>query len=122
MSADPDSPMTTAALTAWTTVLDALETALEAAADSVVDHAGNPAAGDLMRQTAVLAGWIPPQVDGPIPAELLPRAQRISERQQAVLTRLTADAETLRRHRSAVGSVRAATVAQESAVYLDVTG
>ncbi|WP_146067412.1 hypothetical protein [Arthrobacter sp. SX1312] len=114
--------MTTAALTAWTTVLDALETALEAAADSVVDHAGNPAAGDLMRQTAVLAGWIPPQVDGPIPAELLPRAQRISERQQAVLTRLTADAETLRRHRSAVGSVRAATVAQESAVYLDVTG
>ena len=122
MSADPGSPLATAALTAWTAVLDALETALEDALDSAVDDAGNPPAGDLMRQTAVLAGWIPPQVDGPIPAALLPRARSISERQQAVLTRLTADADTLRRHRSALGSVRAATAQQESAVYLDVTG
>ncbi|WP_247827935.1 hypothetical protein [Arthrobacter antioxidans] len=114
--------MATAAFTAWTAVLDALEAALDAAPDSAVDDAGDFAAGDLVRQTAVLAGWIPPQVDGPIPAELLPRAHSISERQQAVLGRLTADADTLRRHRSALGSVRAATARQESAVYLDVTG
>ncbi len=114
--------MATAAFTAWTAVLDALEAALDAAPDSAVDDAGDFAAGDLVRQTAVLAGWIPPQVDGPIPAGLLPRAHSISERQQAVLGRLAADADTLRRHRSALGSVRAATARQESAVYLDVTG
>ncbi|MHA7240858.1 hypothetical protein [Arthrobacter sp. TMS1-12-1] len=122
--ADPDSPTATAALTAWTAVLDALEAALGTALDAAGDDtaAGDIAAGDIRRQTAVLAGWTPPQVDGPIPAELLPRARRISERQRAALAQLTADADTLRRHRSALGSVQAATAPRQSAVYLDVTG
>lgn len=109
-------PTDTAALLAWTSVLDALEAAVDDAA------AGDVAPTALMRQTAVLGSWTPPVVDGPIPGALVARARRISERQRAALARLTAEAGTLRRHRSALGSVQAATTAQQSAVYVDVTG
>ncbi|WP_434995914.1 hypothetical protein [Arthrobacter sp. Ld5] len=126
---DPDSPTATAALTAWTSVLDTLEAALETALRTALDAAavddapaGTSAVGDLQRQAAVLTGWIPPRVDGPIPAPLVARARRISERQREALAQLAADADTLRRHRSALGSVHAATAPQQSAVYLDVTG
>lgn len=127
-----------AALTAWTSALDALEKVLdtlEAAADTTGDTAADTtgdsagataeattAGPEFLRRTAASVDWTPPRVDGPIPASLVPRAQRIRERQQIVLTRLTGDAETLRRHQGAVGSVRAATAAPQSAVYLDVTG
>ncbi|MEG9246883.1 hypothetical protein V6S67_02165 [Arthrobacter sp. Soc17.1.1.1] len=131
-----------AAVLAWTSALDALEKVLdtlEAAADTTADSTADSAAdttGDsagataeattagpeFLRRTAASVDWTPPRVDGPIPASLVPRAQRIRERQQIVLTRLTGDAETLRRHQGAVGSVRAATAAPQSAVYLDVTG
>ncbi|MBG6226305.1 hypothetical protein IWX63_002895 [Arthrobacter sp. CAN_A2] len=124
MSAEPDSPAATAALTAWTSALDALEDVLdtlEAAAATIPDEetAADP---ELLRRAAAAVDWTPPRVDAPIPAVLVPRAARISERQQAVLTRLTADADTLRRHRSALGSVQAATAPRQSSVYLDVTG
>lgn len=123
-----------AALMAWTSALDALEKVLdtlEAAADTTADTTGDSAGAtaeamtagpEFLRRTAASVDWTPPRVDGPIPASLVPRAQRIRERQQIVLTRLTGDAETLRRHQGAVGSVRAATAAPQSAVYLDVTG
>ncbi len=112
------------ALTAWTAALDALEDVLdtlEAAAATLGDE--ETAAGpELLRQAGASVDWTPPHVGSPLPASLVPRAQRIRERQQAVLTRLSADADTLRRHRSALGSVHAATVPQQPAVYLDVTG
>ncbi|MDQ0737087.1 hypothetical protein [Arthrobacter agilis] len=138
------------ALTAWTSALDALERILDtleaaadtagdttsestadSAADTSADSAAAPTAGtaeatagdpEFLRRTAASVDWTPPQVDGPIPASLVPRARRIRERQQAVLTRLTGDAETLRRHQSAIGSVRAATAPLQSSIYLDVTG
>jgi hypothetical protein len=107
---------TATAVSAWTAVLDTLEAAVDEA------EAGDLPPATLLHQAAALSSWTPPRVGGPIPDILVARARRINERQHAALTRLTAELGTLRRHRSALGSVRAATAAQRSSVYVDVTG
>ncbi|MHA7190001.1 hypothetical protein ACX80N_06870 [Arthrobacter sp. MDT2-16] len=133
-----------AALEAWTAVLDDLEAALDSATvgtmdgmtdalalgaaideATAADRAHDPAPGRMapaLARYAVAGSWAPPRLESPIPDALLARARRIRERQVAVLSRLAADADTLRRHRAALGSVRAATAPRQSAVYLDVTG
>ena len=133
-----------AALKAWTGVLDDLEAALDSATNKTIDgmtdepalgaaidetaaadRAHDPAPGRVapaLARYAVAGSWAPPRLESPIPDALLARARRIRERQVAVLSRLAADADTLRRHRTALGSVRAATAPRQSAVYLDVTG
>lgn len=116
LSVDPRSATTTAALTAWSSVLDALEAAVDEA------EAGMVPARTLVHQAAALGSWTPPRVDGPIPTALVARARRISERQRSAIAVLTAEAGTLRRHRSALGSVHSVTAPAQSAIYLDVTG
>ncbi len=95
-------------LAAWTSALDELEAA--------VDDLTQPPSG------AIPGSWTPPRIDAPVPEELVARAHSIQERQRTALALLTAELGTLRRHRSVVGSVRAATLVQQTSVYLDTTG
>lgn len=107
---------TDAAVTAWTSVLDALEAAVSEA------EAGELTPATLMHQAAALSSWAPPRMDGPIPDALVARARGINGRQRHALARLGAELGSLRRHRSALGSVQAATARQLPAVYVDVAG
>ncbi|THJ65052.1 hypothetical protein E8P82_13055 [Arthrobacter echini] len=88
----------------WTSALDALEAALDEG------------------ESASPGSWTPPPVDAPIPAELVARARSIQGRQRSALALVGAELGALRRHRSAVGSVRAATLPAQASVYIDTTG
>ncbi|MFC3298260.1 hypothetical protein ACFOD8_01265 [Arthrobacter agilis] len=118
MSAEPprhDSSVTPA-LMAWSSVLDALEAAVDEA------EAGELTPSTLVHQAAALGSWTPPRTDGPIPTALVARARGIRERQRTAIAGLAAEAGMLRRHRSALGTVQAATAPPLSSVYVDVTG
>ncbi len=101
---------------AWTSVLDELE----AAVDDAIVASLSPSA--LMEQVSALGDWIPADLTGPVPSDLLERALRIHERQRVALVHLSGELATLRRHRSAVGSVRAAILPEQTSVYVDTTG
>lgn len=101
---------------AWTSALDELE----AAVDDAIVASLSPSA--LVEQASALGDWSPAELTGPVPADLLERALRIHERQRVALVHLGGELATLRRHRSAVGSVRAATLPQQASVYVDTTG
>lgn len=101
---------------AWSSALDELE----AAVDDAIVASLSPSAP--VGQGPALGVWVPAELTGPVPAELLERAQRIHDRQRVALVHLSGELATLRRHRSAVGSVRAATQPQQASVYVDITG
>lgn len=106
-----------AAVVAWTAVLDSLELSVDEA------FAGTLPATSLVRQALALGNWTPPDVEGPIPAELVTRARRIQLKQREALSALRDDLESTRKHQSALGAVRSATTRGTSgAVYLDAVG
>ncbi|GAA1109430.1 hypothetical protein [Arthrobacter flavus] len=100
----------------WLAVLDALElTITETAVDGAVALApegdGAPAG----------ARWVPPAGLGPIPPELVDRAQRIREAQRRTVATLQAAVKDNRQHHALIGAVNGST-ARSGAVYLDVAG
>ena len=100
----------------WLAVLEALElTITTAAAEGSVtlasDDDGVPA----------VARWDPPVDLGPIPPDLVDRAQRIREAQRRTVATLQAAIKDNRQHHALIGAVNGSTV-RSGAVYLDVAG
>lgn len=104
----------------WLAVLDALELTITTAAangsvalapDGNGDDDGAPAVGR----------WVPPAGLGPIPPDLVDRAQRIREAQRRTVDTLQAAVKDNRQHHALIGAVNGST-ARSGAVYLDVSG
>ena len=78
------------------------------------------AAGD--GEAAVATPWTPPQVPGPLPPEMLQRAQELLARQQLVIGATTRAMAGSRQSQAFVNRVSDATAVRRSehAVYLDV--
>ncbi|MGN6324952.1 hypothetical protein [Pseudolysinimonas sp.] len=91
------SPEPAAWTAAWNAALDELERFADAPALGVV--------------------WEPPTHLGPLPAELLPRAQRVAAAQQRAIRRLTDERRIAAAHLEAVD---AASPAPVRAIYVDL--
>ena len=100
---------------AWIAVLEAL-TADVKAAEAL---ANDPESGALAQQ--IVLDWEPPADLGPIPADLLPLAREIQQRQWAVKSKLLPLADSRRKHKGVVEAAQA-TVSPSSPVYLDLNG
>ncbi|MBG6178852.1 hypothetical protein [Arthrobacter sp. CAN_A1] len=93
----------------WLAALDALEAGIAAATDTHDD-------GILTHPQ-----WHRPVNLGPIPADLVGRAQRIQDAQRHAIDALQAAVRENRQHYAMVSAVNAST-ARPGAVYLDVAG
>ncbi|WP_035764005.1 hypothetical protein [Arthrobacter sp. H20] len=94
----------------WLVILDTLEEDI-AAAEKAQHDDGVTKAGH----------WDPPSGIGPIPSDLVDRAQRIREAQRRTVAMLQAAVKDNRQHHALIGAVNAST-APNRAVYLDVAG
>jgi hypothetical protein len=93
----------------WETVLDRLELDLILAERKLAD----PDAPDP-------EPWSEPHVPGPIPPDLVERAQGLLDRQATVRDRLTVASFALRRHQDFAARVDRATTTPDRPVYLDI--
>ena len=98
---------------AWLAVLDALEAGIAAPANTHADHHDDGILAHLQ--------WQPPVNLGPIPPDLIGRAQRIREAQRHTIDALQAAVRDNRQHHALVSAVNAS-MARPGAVYLDVAG
>lgn len=92
---------------AWAGALDELEARL---AGLAVPREGSP-----------VAGWRPPGIDGPIPAELVDRARALLAAQERAADDLRAALADTSRHLTALKSIPSR-IPRSTSVYLDVTG
>lgn len=109
----------TAQAIAWAGVLDELEYRLGLAAADAATHSDR----DTVAGAAIDAPgpWTPPTGIGPIPAELVARAQELLAGQRELGAELEAGKNEIARHLAAIRSVPAMR-APSASVYLDVTG
>jgi hypothetical protein len=93
----------------WTDVLDELE--------RQVTHAErlSPASGEQ------IAAWEPPTVLGPLPPDLVARAQALAERQRSVIERLAPLMAATRQQLEVGRRIGDATARPAGPVYVDVT-
>lgn len=92
----------------WEAALDELELSVEVAEQ-------------LLAGVAVpLPAWAPPQLDGPLPAELLPRAQDLFRRQQEAIVQVTTASASTRQQIELTRRMGDSTT-NHTPVYLDVT-
>lgn len=103
----------------WLKTLSQLESQLADAAHAAVAAHG-AADGDADGATP-LPEWAAPGDLGPLPADLVDRAERLNAAQRATLERLVAARRSTGQHLSALQSVPPVQQADRS-VYLDVTG
>jgi hypothetical protein len=98
--------------TAWSAALDDLELTLE--------ETERLLSGDTDMPTP--APWTPPELGGPLPSELLTRAQTLLQRQQQVIARTSDTMTGARKSRALLGKVAdvAGVRRPAQAVYLDV--
>ena len=73
-------------------------------------------------QVPTPAPWTPPELGGPLPSELLTRAQTLLQRQQQMIARTTDTMTGARKNRALLGKVADVTGVRRpaQAVYLDV--
>jgi hypothetical protein len=98
--------------TAWSAALDDLELTLEETERLL---SGDPG-------LSTPAPWTPPELGGPLPEELLTRAQTLLQRQQQVIARTTETMTGARKNKALLGKVAdvAGVRRPAQAVYLDV--
>jgi len=92
----------------WEAALDDLELSVEVA-EQLLGGVDVP-----------LPAWAPPRLGGPLPAELLPRAQDLFRRQQEAIVQVTAASTSTRQQIELTRRMREST-ANHPPVYLDVT-
>lgn len=97
---------------AWSALLDDMETDLRAAAAAAA--AGTPSDRNALE-------WTPPQGLGPLPEELVERAEGIQAAQHKALQRLEEARASAAKHLAAIDAVPGSREHGHS-VYLDVTG
>lgn len=106
----PDPKQSTSG--AWSVLLDDMEAGLRAAEAAAA--AGTPS-------DRTVLDWTPPQGLGPLPEELVDRAQRIQAAQHNALRQLEEARASAARHLAALDAVPGSREHGHS-VYLDVTG
>jgi hypothetical protein len=121
---DPDAARRYAALAAsvaWTSALDTLEAAVEAAEAFLDNPVGHMSSGPDAPNAVTRMDWLPPALEGHIPASALARARALADKQANIAVRLAEARQDVLRQLQAVSSVPGIGESQ-AAVYLDVTG
>lgn len=103
-------------LRAWQEVLDRLERDVQATEQLAVAAASSP-----VPIAPEPAPWQPPQLDGPLPDQLLGRAREIHLRQTRAKAALSAALEKSRAEQQATRSARRAPAATPAPAYIDVS-
>jgi hypothetical protein len=109
---------------AWEAALDELELSLQEAEQLLRATPEDTPAGELVVRpdgTAV-RGWVPPQLNSPMPPEMLERAQDLLARQAELIGATMAAMASTRVNRDLVGRISGAprTGRSTGAVYLDI--
>lgn len=108
-------------LSAWSAILDVLESAVAAAERTLNDPLGPLTTPHHSAAATPRDRWTPPVLTGPLPAEARRRAVALSAAQQRVAQRLEDARRDVARQLQAVSSVPG--VGETSgAIYLDVNG
>lgn len=97
---------------AWTAVLDELET-------DVTKVETLLAADHRMRDHAIIDNWTPPQGLGPLPLDLRPRADAILSRQLSAARAVTLALATNRRHAAVANRIEAGSQGAPRPAYID---
>ncbi|MHA7222575.1 hypothetical protein ACX80S_09690 [Arthrobacter sp. RHLT1-20] len=115
------APETESSLSAWTAILDVLESAVASAERTLNDPLGPLSTPHHAAAATPRDRWTPPALTGPLPAEARRRAVALSAAQQRVAQRLEDARRDVARQLQAVSSVPG--VGESAgAIYLDVNG
>ncbi|WP_159827742.1 hypothetical protein [Arthrobacter sp. 9AX] len=121
---DPDAAKRYAALAAavaWTSALDTLEAAVEAAEAFLDNPVAHMSSGPVAPAAVTRMDWLPPALEGHIPASAVARARILADKQASIARRLAEARQDVQRQLQAVSSVPGIGESRP-AVYLDVTG
>ena len=109
---------------AWAAALDELELTLEETEQLLRATPPHPAAADLVVRPdgSPVAGWVPPQLNSPMPPAMLERAQGLLARQAELIGVTMAAMSSARTNIDLVGRISSTprTGRSVGAVYLDV--
>jgi len=108
---------------AWTAALDELELSLEETEQLLRSTPAEASAAELVvRPDGTLAGWVPPQLNSPMPPAMLERAQGLLARQAELIGATMAAMSSARTNMDLVGRISGTprTGRSVGAVYLDV--
>jgi hypothetical protein len=109
---------------AWNAALDELELTLEETEQLLRSTPAQAPAGELVvrEDGSAVRGWVPPQLNSPMPPELLDRAQSLLARQAELIGQTMAAMSSTRTHVNLVGRVSGTprTGRSVGAVYLDI--
>jgi hypothetical protein len=109
---------------AWQAALDELELTLEETEQLLRSAPEDAPAGELVvrEDGTAVRGWVPPQLNTPMPPELLDRAQALLARQAELIGQTMAAMSSTRTHVDLVGRVSGTprTGRSVGAVYLDI--
>jgi hypothetical protein len=109
---------------AWEAALDELELSLQEAEQLLSATPAAAPAGELVVRPdgSPARGWVPPQLNGPMPPEMLERAQDLLARQAELIGATMAAMASTRVNRDLVGRISGTprTGRTSGAVYLDI--
>lgn len=110
-----------AAYVAWTSALDTLEAAADAAEVFLDDPVGNMLSGADIPNALTRMDWLPPVLEGQLPAGALARANALAARQANITRRLAEARRDVLSQLQAVSSIPGIGE-PAAAIYLDVKG
>ena len=109
---------------AWEAALDELELSLQEAEQLLSATPEAAPAGELVVRPdgSTVRGWVPPQLNGPMPPQMLERAQDLLARQAELIGATMAAMASTRVNRDLVGRISGTprTGRSSGAVYLDI--